>query len=89
MEISSTEKGASSEDHVKLLVVDILKRLPSSFDTVLVLEKYPTDYNQSMNTVLIQEMERFNNLLNVIRSSLINIQRAIKGKQINLFLISI
>lgn len=79
MESSNKGNGLSSDEIVVMFAVDVLNKLPMTFDTVLALEKYPTDYNQSMNTVLVQEMGRFNNLLNVIRSSLINVQKAIKG----------
>lgn len=72
----------SSEELIMMFTVDVLAKLPTSFDTVLALQKYPTNYNQSMNTVLVQEMGRYNNLLRVLKASLMNVQKAIKGMQL-------
>lgn len=41
--------------------------------------RYPVRWDESMNTVLCQELQRFNNLTEAIKSSLVNIQRAVKG----------
>ncbi|RMX56942.1 hypothetical protein pdam_00011068, partial [Pocillopora damicornis] len=71
--------GKSSQEVIEDLACDILSKIPLPFDTEMVQKKYPVLYEESMNTVLLQELIRFNRLTNVVRSSLGNIQKAIKG----------
>jgi len=44
-----------------------------------VKEKYAINYFESMNTVLIQEILRYNTLLNLIRNSLKDLIAALQG----------
>ncbi|GLG95082.1 Dynein heavy chain, cytoplasmic-like Protein, partial [Gryllus bimaculatus] len=78
---AQTEEGGKTPDETVLQVSeDILIKLPKNYNLDDAARKYPTRYEQSMNTVLLQEMGRFNNLLSCIRISLINVQLAIRGK---------
>ena len=43
------------------------------------MKLYPVDYEQSMNTVLIQELSGFNILTNVIQTSLNELNDAMAG----------
>uniref|UniRef100_W5L7L2 Dynein axonemal heavy chain 12 n=1 Tax=Astyanax mexicanus TaxID=7994 RepID=W5L7L2_ASTMX len=73
--------GASSGGDSTLMDIanDIRTKLPENFNIDSALNKFPVLYEESMNTVLVQEMERYNNLCNTIRVSLQNLLKAIKG----------
>lgn len=45
---------------VEELAQDILSKLPSDFNLEEVMKMYPVVYKESMNTVLRQELIRFN-----------------------------
>ncbi|XP_069795725.1 dynein axonemal heavy chain 12 isoform X2 [Narcine bancroftii] len=71
--------SGSSDHMLENIASDILAKIPKDYDIDQALIKYPVKYEESMNTVLVQEMERFNNLIRTIRFTLQNLQKAIKG----------
>ena len=71
--------GMSREETIEKSCQDILAKLPPIYDVEDVLRKYPTMYTESMNTVLTQECIRYNGLLNVMRVSLREVLKALKG----------
>ncbi|XP_052058680.1 dynein axonemal heavy chain 3-like isoform X1 [Mytilus californianus] len=71
--------GKSSQEIIEELASDILSKIPPDFNLDEVQNRYPVRYNESMNTVLLQELIRFNRLIQVVRTSLQDIKKAIKG----------
>ena len=72
-------EGSSWESVLGTLAKDTADRLPGLFDIERVRVLYPVKFAESMNTVLVQELIRFNGLLAVVKKSLSEVQRAIKG----------
>eukprot|EP01138_Halocafeteria_seosinensis_P015539 gb/GECG01015857.1/.p1 GENE.gb/GECG01015857.1/~~gb/GECG01015857.1/.p1 ORF type:complete len:1604 (+),score=253.95 gb/GECG01015857.1/:1-4812(+) len=72
--------GESKETKVKTVVSDILGKLHSEYDVENVSTKFPIEWANSLNTVLVQELERYNRLLNIIRTSLEDLQKALDGR---------
>ncbi|CAE7939948.1 DNAH7, partial [Symbiodinium necroappetens] len=72
--------GAKTPDQILTeLSTKFLTEVRPPFDTEWLVAKYPTDYNESMNTVVNQEALRFNKLLLRVRASLVDIGKAVKG----------
>lgn len=71
--------GDGPEATVDKAAGSMLAKLPDVYDVELIQAKYPVLYEESMNTVLCQELIRFNKLINTIRSSLTNVKKAIVG----------
>jgi dynein heavy chain len=73
------KKARTKEETVVDLAADILAKLRPEYDLEAVGAAYPNDPRESMNTVLIQELARFNRLLAVVRSTLGSVQKAMRG----------
>lgn len=72
--------GESSEEVIQRTAKIILEKVPSLFDLDYIAKRYPVQFNESMNTVLIQECTRYNRLLKVVRRELSDMLKAIRGE---------
>lgn len=71
--------GQSRESLIEQQAQSIVDRLPPLFDVEHIALRFPVLYEESMNTVLLQEVQRYNALLRVLQVSLPNLQRALHG----------
>jgi dynein heavy chain len=76
---AAAEDGRSSEDVVTQTAQQVLDSLPPNFDCEAISRNFPTVYTESMNTVLLQETIRYNRLLSMMRSTLADLLKALKG----------
>ncbi|KAJ8728553.1 hypothetical protein PYW07_006249 [Mythimna separata] len=71
--------GVSVEVLIEQAANDIMHVLPAPLDIENISTNYPVSYKESLNTVLIQEATRYNKLLSVIKQSLRDLLKAMKG----------
>jgi dynein heavy chain len=53
--------------------------MPELFDISAVQRKYPVKYEQCLNTVLLNELLKFNKLLAKVKDTSLNLQKAVQG----------
>lgn len=70
--------GVSREDFIGGIASDIQSKLPNTFELDQIKKKCGT--LTPTNVVLLQELERFNNLIRRMSLSLVNLQRALAGE---------
>ncbi|KAK2534504.1 hypothetical protein Q9966_007154 [Columba livia] len=74
-----TVGGRSREELVEETAREILAKVPDPMNMQEVIRKYPLLYEESMNMVLVQEVIRYNKLLEVIAQTLKDLLKALKG----------
>ena len=70
----------SREDKITEIANFIQNQTPNVWDIEAISKTYPTDYNESMNTVLVQELIRYNRLLEVMAITLTQVKKALVGQ---------
>jgi len=69
--------SSKQDDQLRQIVDSVLHGFPDVFDVDHAVSKYPVKYEDSMNTVLTQEIKRFNVLIALITASLKEMDKAL------------
>ena len=75
--------AAADGDHAAAalrVAEEIDARLPPPFDLPAVRSAFPYDYRESLRTVLVQELSRYNRLLAAVRASLEELRAGLGGR---------
>ena len=75
----SSGGGLKREDIIDELAANIFVKVLSPWQMLDIVTMYPVMYEESMNTVLQQECIRYNKLLVIIRQTLEDVCKALKG----------
>jgi dynein heavy chain len=77
----TSSKSHSSPEQIAMLIAEnILNEPPEVLDEDFANKNFPPRYAESMNTVLTQEVIRFNNLTRCIRNTLADLIKAVGGQ---------
>jgi dynein heavy chain len=82
--LAGLEKGNSTESNSQLSIIKdidnlVKKKLPKNINIEIVKKKFPIKKSECMNSILIQEIMRYNKLLNLIYITLEDLVYAYKG----------
>ena len=75
---ASSDGGVNREELIEATANDVLSKLPENLWDIAMLKAECSEISPT-TIVLFQELERFNNLIERMRDTLINLKRALKG----------
>ena len=79
---SGGDGGMSREEVLDSMCEKISTTIAQPFDVESIRMMYPLAYNESMNTVLVQECGRYNNVIRIIHATLPVLRDALKGLKV-------
>jgi dynein heavy chain len=82
--LNSTTTKISKEDQEQIVskMNELLETLPKEFDIEECSKVYPEEGTKYENAVLIQELKKYNVLLRIVKESLSDLQKALKGQSL-------
>jgi len=72
-------KAKTPEEQYNEIAADVAGKLPELADAGAVLRTYPVRYDQCLNTVLHMELGKFNRLLKKLKTTCVDLGKAVKG----------
>ena len=72
--------GKSKENVILDLLKNIKNKIPEPFDKQKISKKFHFDYYESINNILLQKNTRYNALLNLIKKSIIILDKGLTGE---------
>lgn len=76
----SSAGGGDREQYINTIATEIQEKLPELFDIVNIKKQYETPTPSPTQVVLLQELERFNILLDTMTNTLTDLKRALVGE---------
>ncbi|KAL7746739.1 hypothetical protein RI367_007902 [Sorochytrium milnesiophthora] len=76
---TSSSGGKTREQVLADTCLAIVEKVPKVFNVEAIMKKYPISYKESMSTVLVQEVVRYNRVLALVNQSLQDLIRALRG----------
>ncbi|XP_066245712.1 dynein axonemal heavy chain 10 isoform X2 [Euwallacea similis] len=78
-QVSTSDKGINRDEFIEVVANDVLKKIPEEYE-VWKVRRYFQKMMSPTIVVLLQELEKFNKLIAIIKRTLVQLKRALAGE---------